>query len=85
MNPVILYFLKRFAFSYKKWILLFAVLCGVTGGSIVAPVDKGIEYIEQGYPDSVAVMEFIRTGAHGLNTIAQAVVELNAKYKELKQ
>ena len=85
MNPMVLYFVKRFAFSYKKWILLFAVLCGVTGGIIVAPVDKGIGFIEDQYPESKEVMELVRTGTHGINSIAQAVVELHSKYNEMKQ
>ncbi len=84
MNPMVLYFVKRFAFSYKKWILLFAVLCGVTGGSIIAPVDKGIGYIEDEYPESTEFMELVRTGTHGINNIAQVIVGLHAKYNETK-
>lgn len=76
MSPMTLYMVRHMVYRYKKWILLFGILCGMTGGNILHPVDKGIDYIEKGYPESIEVLEMVRSGTHGINTVTQTALEI---------
>ena len=84
MNPITLYMARRMIYRHKKWIILFAILCGLTEGSILKPVDTGIDYIEKGYPESTEVMEMVRSGSHGINTITQGAIEVKNKLDDIK-
>mgnify|MGYP007047919481 CR=1 FL=1 len=83
MNPMTLYMVKRFIFNHKKWLILFAILCGLTEGTILKPVDSGIDTIEKSYPESAEVMEMVRSGTHGINAVTQGAIEVKNKYDEL--
>ena len=83
MNPMTLYMAKRFLFRHKKWLILFAVLCGLTEGAILKPLDSGIDTIEKSYPESQEVMEMVRSGTHGINAVTQGAIEVKNKYDEL--
>ena len=85
MSPMNLYFIRRFMYSHKELIFLFALLCGLTGGSILTPVDKGIDLIEKAYPASSDAMEVVRSGSHGINSAAQLVVNLKSQYDAVKK
>ena len=76
MNPMTLYMVRRMVYRHKKWIVLFAILCGLTEGSILKPVDTGIDTIEKSYPESTEVLEMVRTGTHGINTMTQGAMEV---------
>lgn len=84
MNPITLYMARRMIYRHKKWIILFAILCGLTEGSILKPIDTGIDYIEKGYPESTEVMEMVRSGSHGINTITQGAIEVKNKLDDIK-
>ena len=76
MNPMTLYMVRRMVYRHKKWIVLFAILCGLTEGSILKPVDTGIDTIEKSYPESTEILEMVRTGTHGINTMTQGAMEV---------
>ena len=76
MNPMTLYMVRRMVYRHKKWIVLFAILCGLTEGSILKPVDTGIDTIEKSYPESTEILEMVRTGTHGINTMTQGAMEI---------
>lgn len=84
MNPITLYMARRMIYRHKKLIILFAILCGLTEGSILKPIDTGIDYIEKGYPESTEVMEMVRSGSHGINTITQGAIEVKNKLDDIK-
>ena len=84
MNPMTLYMLHRVVYRYKKWILLFAIACGMTSGAVLKPVDTGIDMIERGYPEFMEVLEMVRSGTHGINQVTQTALEIKDALAKIK-
>lgn len=83
--PINAYLIRKFIYNYKRYIFGFAILCFLTGGAILKPIDIGLDTIENNYPESREVVEMIRKGFHVINSVTDVTKEviqtLNASQK----